>query len=481
MKEKFLFFRFCARLFVTLQRNMWKWAKQISRTLSFRLSLMVVLAVAILLSLSLAVLFHFSRQALKQEALQSAEQTLESTVQHIDNILLSVEQSVGNIYWDMLAHLDDPEQMKAYSKRIADCNPYILNCDIVLHLDSVVPADKVWTGWSREKTAIFSLPIYNRQGQCIGKVDSHVSIALISQIILSSKPSPNGYSTLLDSKGSYIVHPDKDKLLHQTIYTQTEGGKNASIKEVADAMVAGETGYKCFTMDGHENYVFYKPFLRADVPGRTSVKLDWSVGVIYPENDIFGEYNQLLYYVLGIAVVSLLLFFALCWLITHRQLLPLQMLTKSAQRIASGEWNEECGITQHSTLREDEIGQLQERFQQMQQSLSIHVSELEQLLKTLEEHGESLRKVYGQAQEADHMKIAFLHNMTNQMMEPAKAIAASVERLCQSESQERTEEYRDKCAQEVDTIKSQSKVITDILNQLLDAADKERGKEEPHE
>jgi methyl-accepting chemotaxis protein/sigma-B regulation protein RsbU (phosphoserine phosphatase) len=454
---------------------MWKWAKQISRTLSFRLSLIVVLAVAILLSLSLAVLFHFSRQALKQEALQSAEQTLESTVQHIDNILLSVEQSVGNIYWDMLVHLDDPEQMKAYSKRIADSNPYILNCDIVLHPDSVVPAEKVWTGWSREKTAIFSLPIYNRQGQCIGRVDSHVSIALISQIILTSKPSPNGYSTLLDSKGSYIVHPDKDKLLHQTIYTQTEGGKNASIKEVADAMVAGETGYKRFTMDGHENYVFYKPFLRADVPGRTSVKLDWSVGVIYPENDIFGEYNQLLYYVLGIAVVSLLLFFALCWLITHRQLLPLQMLTKSAQRITSGEWKVESG--QWSMVsgkrREDEIGQLQECFQQMQQSLSIHVSELEQLLKTLEEHGESLRKVYGQTQEADHMKIAFLHNMTNQMMEPAKAIAACVERLCQSESQERTEEYRDKCAQEVDTIKSQSKVITDVLNQLLEAADKE--------
>ncbi|MBE6260502.1 MAG: HAMP domain-containing protein [Prevotella sp.] len=463
---------------------MQKWANQISRTLSFRLSLMVVLAVAILLSLSLAVLFHFSRQALKQEALQSAEQTLESTVQHIDNILLSVEQSVGNIYWDMLVHLDDPEQMKAYSKRIADCNPYILNCDIVLHPDSVVPAGKVWTGWSREKTAIFSLPIYNRRGQCIGQVDSHVSIALISQIILSSKPSPNGYSTLLDSKGSYIVHPDSDKLLHQTIYTQTEGGKNASIKEVADAMVAGETGYKRFTMDGHKNYVFYKPFLRSDVPGRTGVKLDWSVGVIYPENDIFGEYNQLLYYVLGIAVVSLLLFFALCWLIAHRQLLPLQMLTKSAQRIAEGNYKEPISPAKDTSAthrREDEIGLLQECFQQMQQSLSVHVSELEQLLKTLEEHGESLRKMYRQAQEADHMKIAFLHNMTNQMMDPAKAIAASVERLCQSESEERTADYRDRCAQEVDTIKSQSKVITDVLNQLLDAADSEKGKEEPHE
>ena len=84
---------------------MFKWPKIVTRTLSTRLSLIVVGAIAFLLLASLIVMLFFSRKALKQEALQNAEQTLEATVQHIDNILLSVEQSTGNIYWKLQGNL----------------------------------------------------------------------------------------------------------------------------------------------------------------------------------------------------------------------------------------------------------------------------------------------------------------------------------------------------------------------------------------
>ena len=73
--------------------DMLKMPKLLTRTLSLRLSVMIVSAIALLLLASLGVMLYFSRQALKQEALQNAEQTLEGTVQHIDNILLSVEQA----------------------------------------------------------------------------------------------------------------------------------------------------------------------------------------------------------------------------------------------------------------------------------------------------------------------------------------------------------------------------------------------------
>ena len=75
--------------------------KIIANTLSVRISLMVVLAVALLLGIALFVMFSFSRKALRQEALEKAGQTLTATVQHTDNVLLSVEQASGNIYWDM--------------------------------------------------------------------------------------------------------------------------------------------------------------------------------------------------------------------------------------------------------------------------------------------------------------------------------------------------------------------------------------------
>ena len=75
--------------------------KKISQTLSLRLSLIVACVVALLLLVSLVVMFQFSRQTLREKSLQNAEETLDATVQDIDNVLLSVEQSAGNVYWQV--------------------------------------------------------------------------------------------------------------------------------------------------------------------------------------------------------------------------------------------------------------------------------------------------------------------------------------------------------------------------------------------
>lgn len=473
-----------------------KLPKIITKTLSVRLSLMVVTATALLLLLSLAIVFHFSRKALREEALENAEQTLEGTVQHIDNILLSVEQAVGNVYWDMLSHIDNPERMQQYKRKLEECSPYIISCTILFEpgfaeQDTTgiqhyfgqdwykIPMETGRGGWfgplkddevDGEAVTSFCLPIFNKERKTVGVIAADVSIGLLSQIILSTKPSPNGYATLLDRQGSYIVHPDTNKLLHQTAFTQTEGGANPSVREAVEAMVGGETGHKRFTLDGRDSYVFYKPFQRAKVPGRIMEKHGWSVGVIYPEEDVFGEYNNLLYVVLAIAIASLVLFYLCCRYITHRQLMPLRMLTKSAQHITQGNYNESIP----NSNRVDEIGQLQDCFQQMQQSLSAHISELQKLTAKLQEHGDGLRQVYQKTQEAERMKVAFLHHMTNQMMEPAHQIAERVNTICEGQADSRVVE------REVDNIQSRSKSITDALNHLLDAADKEKGKEVSH-
>ena len=90
-----------------------KLPKLITKTLSFRLSLTVIAALATLLLVALLIIFIFSRKAVKEEALQNAGQTLEATMQRIDNILLKVEQSSGNVYWKMLPYIHQPEKMES--------------------------------------------------------------------------------------------------------------------------------------------------------------------------------------------------------------------------------------------------------------------------------------------------------------------------------------------------------------------------------
>ena len=73
---------------------------------SLRVDLIVICGVVLLLIVSLSVMFYFSRKAVQRETSLYAEQTLEGTSRHIDNALLSVEQSMTNIYCELLNHLD---------------------------------------------------------------------------------------------------------------------------------------------------------------------------------------------------------------------------------------------------------------------------------------------------------------------------------------------------------------------------------------
>lgn len=95
---------------------------------SLRVDLIVICGVVLLLIVSLSVMFYFSRKAVQREASLYAEQTLEGTSRHIDNALLSVEQSTTNIYCELLNHLDQPERMDRYCRHLVECNPYNCRC-----------------------------------------------------------------------------------------------------------------------------------------------------------------------------------------------------------------------------------------------------------------------------------------------------------------------------------------------------------------
>ena len=494
---------------------MFRLPKIINKTLSVRLSLIVVSAMAILLMATLTVMLYYSKKALKEEALEKVSQTLEGTVQSIDNILLSVEQTTGNIYFNLMPHLDQPDMMYTYCRQIVESNKYVAGCAIAFRenfyqehdlfmpyfrreniggRDTIIQVEtfangpyteQVWytrpmesarPEWLNPLTGLgndtgeapiftFSLPLYGADGKTAGVVGVDVKLSQLSQIVSATKPSANSYCLLLDSDGTFIVRPSGNKSFLQTAFSLY--GDDADVGEAVKAMVSGESGYKPFRLNGINYYVFFKPFKRAAVPGRSMEKLEWSVGIIYPEDDIFGDYNSLSTYVLAVAVVGLLLLFFCCRVMIHRQLKPLLMLTASAQRIAKGKYNELIPDSRQA----DEVGRLQDNFQKMQQSLSAYIGELEQLKTTLQQHGEDLNAAYNQAQKADRMKTAFLHNMTNQMLGPAEAIEKDVSALCNDKVGNQD------ISQLSDDIQQKGNTIAELLDNLINISADEKRKE----
>ena len=512
-----------------------KLTKILTRTLSLRLSLMMVFAIALLLIAALSVMFLFARETLRNEAMHDAEHTLESTSLHIDNILLSIEQTAGNFYYDLMRHVNEPDRMEDYCRELVLSNRYIVGCAIAFK-PYYFPARAKFMAYVRRKVEggnwlvdnydtletldmfmgqpytiqswytkpmetnracwmepivdgnpnnaliSFCLPIYDFRERSfvdrenlkpVGVLGVDVPLARLSDFILRAKPSANGYSVLLGSDGKFIVHPDPKKLLNETVFTQVKDGADPSLLETAKAMVAGEEGFLPFKKNGEQWYVIFKPFLRSEAPGRITGHLGWSVGVAYPDSDIFNEYNRLLYDLIAITVIGLLIFFVICRLFTHRQLLPLTLLTDSAKRITDGHFDE----TVPDTKREDEIGQLQVHFQRMQQALAAHIGEEEQLSTQLKERGEELQKANSQAQEAAKMKTSFLHYMTNQMVAPADAIDKSVTTICDHFDDINEKEV----ARQASIIQSHSDEIIRVLDHMLHTAESETRKEGANE
>ena len=490
----------------------------ITRTLSTRLSLMGVSALTLLLLVSLAVMYYFSQQQMKREALETAAQTLEGTIERIDNLLLNVEQASGNMYFNMLQHLNQPDMMATYCRQLVETNPYIIGCAIAFEpyyykdreyfmayvyrnasdkvnaTDSLVMQAETYGNqpytqqrwftepmssgnalWlipladmsDMEPITTFSLPIYGSNGKPVGVMGVDVSLRQLSAIIHDAKPTPNSYCTLLDKHGMYIVHPDTSVLAKRYVHAKEEIHKN--FMEVAQMMVSGDTGYHLYSVDNDNYYVFFKPFRRAAVPGRSEVDLGWSAGIVYPEDDVFGDYKQLFYYVLAIALVGLLLLFVLSRAIIHSQLKPLQELASSAQFIAEGNYHNIID----EARRKDEIGRLKDNFRQMQLSLSANIRELDQLKSTLNERGERLREAYAQAKEADRMKTSFLHNMSNQMLEPTSTLIDDVNKLYDIIGNGDVHEVNNL----VSDIERQGHRMTSLLNRLLQqsAAKEEKG------
>ncbi|MBP5663586.1 MAG: signal protein, partial [Bacteroidales bacterium] len=92
------------------------------------MSLLTVFFAAIILIAALGYMFSVSRQAIRKEAVDRATNQLENTVLRVTAILDRVEVAANNTAWLINRHLDSPDIMFEYSRRILENNPDLNGC-----------------------------------------------------------------------------------------------------------------------------------------------------------------------------------------------------------------------------------------------------------------------------------------------------------------------------------------------------------------
>ena len=382
-------------------------------SLSLKLGVTITAFIALLFVSSVGLLYIRSRQLVKQEALDRAEKALDKTALRVSCYLSEIEAVAENLKW-IVNQDQTPDSLLAYSRRIVTLSTNIDGCSVTMEPDFFPPSigrfsaytvrkgdsiitqregdydyySKVWYRTPKEQQrpcwidpyndynagtlsnddmiVSYCLPLTDKTGRFIGVISTDLSQTWLTKTIEEDKPYPHSYCIILQRDDSL---PD---------------------------------------ISGEPCYVFQKILHQTG----------WRISLICPERDILGGYKKLGYIIFTVLAIGLILLLIFFMRSIARFVSPLNQLVSQSQYIASGHFGEPMARTRRTDL----IGQLQNSFSTMQESLAEQIGQLQQANERAEERNRDLLRLNNLAQEARHEKIAFLQDVSHQIRTPLNII-----------------------------------------------------------
>ena len=477
----------------------------IPRSLAAKIIFKTVFYVAILLAPTILAMTLGMRVVIKEETGRQVDQALDGIAYRLDNVLLGVEQTAHRIHARIPNCLGSPRELQHLCLEAIEANPDITGCAIALNPDDYMVGGKPfmtyvhrsgnalvnsetftsqpftqqewytkpilqevssWTGpLKKENTEngpilSYDVPIMEN-GRAVGVLGVDVSLEALTNVAQHYKRTSHSYITLLDETGSYIVHPDSTRLIHMDSLSDLREAEDPAIMESLQAMVEGKSGKESFTMDSTAYYIAYMPFRLSAFPGRQVNNLGWSIAVIYPQKELFRQYDPGFRNSILIILAGILLLIAGAMAVSRISLKPLRKLTYISRRIANGHY-----LTPIlETRRTDEVGRLQNLFYKMQKAISDHMENLQNLSIKEEERRKDLALTYAKTKEAEKYRSAFFSKMTHQMADVTSEIQDDIDRLNESGEIMNENELR----QVLSSIEKNALKVNEILGDMLNA------------
>lgn len=484
----------------------------IPRTMSAKIITQTVLAIAMLLIPIIIGMVIGTRMIIKEEVGHQVDQALNGIAYRIDNTLLNVEQTAAILQDEITTHLDRPQDLGRLCRNVLETNPSISGCAIALKPDkytfggkpfmtyvhrahggihanrqsralltSDTFTDKPFTEQTwytkpiREGVASWVGPLRNEEveneplisydvpivkdSSVLGVLGIDMSLDVLTHIAHNYRTSTHSHITILDKDGSYIVHPDSARLLYMNGPARLKDNDDPSVMEARREMVEGKSGRRLLTLDSTRYLVAYMPFRQSAYPKRKLDSLGWSIAVVYPEKELYDEFDPGFRLAIIMTLAGLFLLTVGAYVISRISLRPLRRLMYVTKIISNGNYR----LPGFETSRQDEVGRLQTQYNKMLQSVSRHMEQLQDLSQKEDAAQNALAQTYARTQEIKKQRAAFFSNMTHQMADVTAVIQNCVDRL--NESGTDMEDEDTKAA--LESIERNGSRVTEILNEML--------------
>lgn len=463
----------------------------------------IVLFVGVLFLATFSLMFYYAREAVQNEAEGKAEDLLDMMEIEVTNTLHEKEVIARQTHWNVEHNLHNPKMLEGYLQEILRNNPEIVGVAAAFEPDyypshpgeymiyyyrngsQLIRSEKFagesyihqpWYEvtketnkeyWSDpvedyktngEPIISFCIPL-RENGRAVGSFAIDISLYWLTEKVQHGRPSAEVFGAMATRKGAFVIHPDTSQLKPGAIFRVIDELPNEKHDFLAYKMLSGETGSMVLDMNGAKSYVAFKPIKDTR----------WVIDVVCPEEEVLGDYHNMIKLMLVIVVLALLIITAFCYFIIHHEIDPLRTLECSAKQMTKGDYFAPVS----TSGRQDEVGSLTNSFVAMRRSIRKHIDEIDRTREKLDEQNKALNEAHEHIKEADRVKTAFLQNMTDQMDEPVREIAFLVSDL--------KEHYEEMLHEEIVELANQmethTETITSLLSRMLEVATKGEEKE----
>ena len=218
----------------------------------------------------------------------------------------------------------------------------------------------------------YSVPFYRTvkgERKLAGIVTADISLAWLQEMVSSIKIAETGYAFLISKKGTLVTHPMQELIMNQTVFSLADKLGQPGLHKLGQSMVNGETNFisKKHLFTGEDAWLFHAP-----LPSN-----GWSLGVIFPQEELLAGINKLRWELTAFAAGGLGLLLLAIWFIARSITRPLGILSNATEQMAAGKT---CDLIQKIDSS-DEVGRLAKSFCTMELEIKKHIQEIEDISK----------------------------------------------------------------------------------------------------
>ena len=383
--------------------------KKTKETISGRLMGRVLIVSALIFTLTFALFLHMAASKMREEATVHAHSELSNTIHQIDAVLRSVEIAVENTVWIVSHLVESPEAMYDITKRLLENNDFIYGASVAFEPnyyaseghyfspysyrdenDSIrtmqlgddtydyhymdwyqIPKLLDRSYWSEPyyddgggemMMTTYSRPLYDSEGKLYGMLIADLSLEWLTDLVGGIQAFDNSYNLMVSRNASFIVHPNRELILNETIFSSTYGDTDKSLAKMQDDILSGRAGQVLRDNEGGKYFVFYSPVETTQ----------WTVAIVCPRSELYAEVKTLRGVLIILGIIALLLMIALSYKGIRKVVAPVEDFSDVAKKIAQGDFTAELP----QIRSKDELRELHDSFEYLQHSLVKYIDEL---------------------------------------------------------------------------------------------------------